>query len=238
MVQNALEKYNIIDPYLKKESSLSSIAKTNNIHLRTLQRWVVQYNKERLKGLDRKKRSDIGAYRKIATKTKELIEGLALQKRNITIATITRSIRSYCLEQNILPISYHTVRKIIKKIPKDLNILAKYGDKVYENSYEVVMRRESKYPNEVWQVDHSLLNVKILLDNEKEEFPWLTIVIDDFSRAVMGFCLFIGAPSAIQTALALRNALWYKEDKSWPVCGIPETLYTDHGTDFTSIHIS
>lgn len=53
----------------------------------------------------------------------------------------------------------------------------------------------------------------------------------------MGFCLFIGDPSAAQTALALRQAIWYKSDKDWNVCGIPEILYSDHGTDFTSTHI-
>jgi putative transposase len=50
--------------------------------------------------------------------------------------------------------------------------------------------------------------------------------------------LIYGAPSAIQTALALRKAIWYKEDKNWSVCGIPEILYSDHSTDFTSTHIT
>jgi putative transposase len=99
------------------------------------------------------------------------------------------------------------------------------------------MRRESKYPNEIWQVDHSLLSVKVLLEDGQIDFPWLTIIIDDCSRMIMAFSLFVGAPSAIQTALTLRNAIWYKQEKDWPACGIPETLYTDHGTDFTSTHI-
>ncbi len=42
----------------------------------------------------------------------------------------------------------------------------------------------------------------------------------------------------MQTALALRQAIWRKADPRWPVCGIPATLYSDHGADFTSTHIS
>ena len=65
MYRNAFDKYNIIKPYLEKESSLSFIADKNNINLRTLQRWVERYKQKSLWGLNRKKRSDSGKYRKI-----------------------------------------------------------------------------------------------------------------------------------------------------------------------------
>lgn len=160
-----------------------------------------------------------------------------MHKQNISIANITRKINEYCAGQNTTPSNYYTVRKVIQAIPKDMATLAKYGDKAYADKYEIIMRRESKYPNQIWQVDHCLLNLKVVHKDNAKEHPWLTIIIDDFSRAIMGFCLFIGAPSAIQTALALRKAIWYKQDKNWLVCGIPEILYTYHGTDFTSTHI-
>ena len=44
-------------------------------------------------------------------------------------------------------------------------------------------------------------------------------------------------PSAIQTALALRQAIWRKGRPGWQVCGIPGILYSDHGSDFTSQHL-
>jgi len=67
--------------------------------------------------------------------------------------------------------------------------------------------------------------------------PWLTVVVDDHSRAVAGFTTFVGAPSALQTSLALRQAIWRKTDPAWQVCGIPDVLYVDHGSDFTSTHL-
>jgi putative transposase len=42
---------------------------------------------------------------------------------------------------------------------------------------------------------------------------------------------------SIQTALALRQAIWRKGDPHWSVCGIPEAFYNDHGSDFTSHHL-
>ena len=40
------------------------------------------------------------------------------------------------------------------------------------------------------------------------------------------------APSALHTALALRQAIWRKSEPTWQVCGIPGILYADHGADF------
>jgi putative transposase len=54
---------------------------------------------------------------------------------------------------------------------------------------------------------------------------------------VAGYSLALTEPTALQTALVLRQAIWRKTEPRWPVCGIPEVLYTDHGSDFTSRHL-
>ena len=77
----------------------------------------------------------------------------------------------------------------------------------------------------------------MLDENGQAIKPWLTIVEDDYSRAVSGYYLSFEHPSAINTALALRQAIWRKVNPAWQVCGIPEKLYTDNGSDFISKHI-
>ena len=42
--------------------------------------------------------------------------------------------------------------------------------------------------------------------------PWLTVIVDDYSRAIAGYAVGLDAPSAMQTALALRQAIWRKSD--------------------------
>lgn len=42
----------------------------------------------------------------------------------------------------------------------------------------------------------------------------------------------------MHTALALRRAIWHKADPAFPMCGIPDVLYVDHGSDFTSHHLT
>lgn len=36
---------------------------------------------------------------------------------------------------------------------------------------------------------------------------------------------------------SLHQAIWRKAEPGWQVCGIPDVLYNDNGTDFTSKHI-
>jgi transposase InsO family protein len=64
------------------------------------------------------------------------------------------------------------------------------------------------------------------------------VIEDDYSRAVAGYRLSWSAPSAYQTSLALRQAMWVKDDPRWQICGVPSCFYTDHGSDFTSKHLS
>ena len=61
--QNAMDKYQVIAPYLKHEESLSNIAEESGVPKRTLYHWVNQYQQSGLKGLIRRKRSDSGSFK-------------------------------------------------------------------------------------------------------------------------------------------------------------------------------
>jgi putative transposase len=101
----------------------------------------------------------------------------------------------------------------------------------------LVHRREAPRSNAIWQADHAQLSIKLVKEDGQTARPWLTIVIDDYSRAIAGYYLGFDPPSSTRTALALRQAIWRKGQSRWHVCGIPEVLYTDNGSDFTSKHI-
>jgi putative transposase len=98
-------------------------------------------------------------------------------------------------------------------------------------------RREASEPNAIWQVDHAQLNIKLLRDDGSVGKPWLTIVKDDYSRAVAGYYSGFEPPSSLRTTLALRQGIWRKGDPPWEVCDIPDVLYTDNGSDFRSKHL-
>jgi putative transposase len=167
----------------------------------------------------------------------QLVEGLALQKPPLPITILYRQVVRVAREQGEPKPSYSVVYGIVRGLPEDLVTLAHEGGKAYSDAFELVHRREAERPNSIWQADHTPLDIELVREDGTVARPWLTVVLDDYSRAVAGYFLSFDAPTAMQTALALRQAIWRKVQPRWQVCGIPEVLYTDNGGDFTSQHL-
>ena len=234
--QAAMAKYKMIKPNLDYEKSLTEVSEDEGIALRTLQRWRKQYLEEGLIGLVHKKRADSGKTRLEPEVVCE-IEKLFFTYRKMSIATIQRQVCEFCSEKKLVPPSYNQVYKTIKSLPSSVGVLAHEGEKVYSEKFDLIKIREPKRPNEVWQADHTLLDIEIIDTKGIPKRPWLTIIMDDYSRAIAGYSLSFDSPSAIHTALTLHQAIWTKREFRWPICGIPEYFYTDHGSDFTSEHL-
>lgn len=126
---------------------------------------------------------------------------------------------------------------VIAALDPALKCLAHEGRKRYADAFELIGRREVEAPNASWQADHTELDFYILTEDGTPARPWLTLIIDEYSRAIAAHRLSLEAPSAIGTALTLRRVIWRKGDPHWQICGIPAVFYTDHGSDFTSEHL-
>jgi putative transposase len=232
----AFERFAFLRPFLEEGVPLARVARDRGIALRTARRWASVYRREGLAGLARKERSDQGT-RQLSDQLQQVIEGLALKKQPLSAAAIHRQIVTIAEQLGEAPPSYSTVYALIRKLDPGLVTLAREGTKAYANAFDLVYRHEANGPNAVWQADHTELDVWLKDGRGQPEKPWLTIILDDYSRAVAGYALSFSDPSAIQTALALRQAIWRKDRSGWQVCGIPSVLYSDHGSDFTSQHI-
>jgi putative transposase len=235
--KHALDRFHLLQPHLENNRPLKAVAAAAAIPFRTAQRWVSLYRQLGLAALARRKRTDTGQHRDISAKLKEAIEGIALQKPPLPVATICRQARRLAQDLGEEPPSYWLVYRIVTALPADLVTLAHEGTKAYSNAFELVHRREANAPNVIWQADHTPLDILLIRPDGEVAKPWLTTVIDDYSRAVAGYFLSFEDPSALHTSLALRQAIWRKEDSRWIVCGIPNILYTDNGSDFTSQHL-
>lgn len=74
--------------------------------------------------------------------------------------------------------------------------------------------------------------------------PWLTLVLDCYTRCILGFYISFNAPSARSTSKAAYMGLmpktWVREEypdivNDWPCFGKWETVVTDNGSDFISM---
>ncbi|MGK7892175.1 MAG: Mu transposase C-terminal domain-containing protein [Xenococcus sp. (in: cyanobacteria)] len=146
------------------------------------------------------------------------------------------------------PPSYKTVLRVVKPIQqKKEKSIRSPG---WQGTTLSVKTRDGQdiginHSNQVWQCDHTRVDV-LLVDRHGELIgrPWLTTVIDSYSRCVMGINLGFDAPSSQVVALALRHSILsksYSQDFQlhcdWGTFGLPECLFTDGGKDFRSNHL-
>lgn len=233
----ALERFRIIRPFLEEGVALATIARHHGLALRTARRWVSRYRAGGLAALTRSPRTDKGSHRALSPPLQELVEALALATPRRSVAAIHRTVSAVARDRGDTPPGYAAVYALVRALDPALLTLAHEGAKAYSETYDLLYRREVEAPNAVWQADHTLLDIVVLDDKGVPARPWLSVIVDDYSRAIAGYFLSFNAPAALQTALALHQAIWRKREPGWTVCGIPRVLYTDHGSDFTSRHI-
>jgi putative transposase len=90
-------------------------------------------------------------------------------------------------------------------LPKcGLLTLAHQGSKAYSEGYDLVHRREAARSNAIWRADHAQLGILLVRGDGQTLRPWLTIVIDDYSRAIAGYYLGFDPPSSMRRAVALH----------------------------------
>nr|WP_284877749.1 Mu transposase C-terminal domain-containing protein [Brevundimonas sp. MEB006b] len=106
---------------------------------------------------------------------------------------------------------------------------------------------EATAPNHIWLIDHTLADV-ILVDRRYRlpiGRPTITLVIDAYTRMCVGSYVSLGAPSIIQTSMALLRSFMPKDallesigqDWPWPCNGFPSVVHSDNGMDFRSLAI-
>jgi putative transposase len=138
---------------------LTHVARHQGIELRTAQRWLARYRREGFAGLARRSRRDRGQRHRLQPELQALIEGLALRKPPPTAALVHRQV-SDVARRNGWPVPhYKQVYRVIKQLEPALLTLAHEGSKAYRLTYDLLYRHEAENPNDLWQADHTLLDI-------------------------------------------------------------------------------
>ncbi len=94
-------------------------------------------------------------------------------------------------------------------------------------------------PLERAAMDHSRMDVLVVDESTGLPLgrPWITVIIDEYSRYILGYYLGFEEPSNVSMVRALRNALSPKDVSPdvkclWDAWGIIETLAVDNGLEF------
>lgn len=97
-------------------------------------------------------------------------------------------------------------------------------------------------PLSVGQIDHTTLDAMIVDETFRIPLgrPWITLLIDVYSRVVLGFFVSIRHASAAAVGRCLAHAFlpkdrWLRDralDISWPVWGVVRIVHADNGREF------
>ncbi|MEI2577495.1 Mu transposase C-terminal domain-containing protein [Scytonema sp. PRP1] len=221
--------------------------------MRTVRRLIDKWEKEGLIGLTQIERNDKGKHR-VDENWQEFIlktykEGNKGSKR-ITRQQVFIRVRARADELGVKPPSHMTVYRILQPEIDKQEKAKSIRSPGWRGSRLSVKTRDGKdlqveYSNQVWQCDHTRVDV-LLVDQHGEILgrPWLTTVIDSYSRCIIGINLGYDAPSSQIVALALRHGILPKNygseyglHEEWGTYGLPEHFYTDGGKDFRSNHL-
>ncbi|AZZ45368.1 MULTISPECIES: Mu transposase C-terminal domain-containing protein [Stutzerimonas] len=166
--------------------------------------------------------------------------------KGATVKKIHLSIIEECRRLELSPPSLSTVQRRVRKLSPLEKMTAIHGadyakEKLGLKTGKLVLSR----PLEQVQIDHT--EVDILLagteDGERAVRPWLTVVIDSYTRVILGFYLALHPPSAVSVAAALSMACFTKasflnaigaSSATYPFYGKPELIFVDNAVEFRS----
>lgn len=96
----------------------------------------------------------------------------------------------------------------------------------------VYLTRGPSRRNEVWEMDHKQLPVLVLPPRGPAVCPWLTTVLDDGTRSLIGWAIAL-TPHTGTVLTAIRMALVYDVARG-PYGAVPAAYRIDRGLEFTA----
>jgi putative transposase len=204
----------------------------------------------RLKGsadaLMRAVRADAGRLR-ISPDVREAIRDHLKRYRYVaepkTLPDILELVNGYCRKHGLREVSLGTLANFEREKTLKEKLEAQGRKKKVADAFrpKVGHLPNNDYPLAIVQVDHT--PVQICFVDEEDRQPigdaWLTLVIDTYSRMVLGFYLSFDAPSTLSTGLALAHAFLPKEEYlrslnvpgEWPCWGFPDLILVDNANE-------
>jgi putative transposase len=181
----------------------------------------------------------------VELRIEEAIDTVFKTRERPTLEKLRRDIRKDCDAAGLKPPSRKAIQARVSARSLRELVKAREGAAAARQRFAPVLPglRPSS-PLAIVQIDHTKVDIQLVDDLARAVVgrPWLTVLLDVFSRSVLGFYLSFDAPSAAGVALAVGQAVlpkpdWLTErglDLAWPMHGMPNTLHIDNAKEFHS----
>lgn len=133
-----------------------------------------------------------------------------------------------------------TLKSLLKTIPPEEIYASRYGKEAARHKFRTSIGSTfADAPLSVVEIDATRLDIIAVddLTGLPVDRPWLTVVLDVFTRCILGFYICYEPPSHASVAAALKHAIMPKVmhesiNGDWPMCGIPMMLVVDNALEF------
>jgi len=175
-----------------------------------------------------------------------VFEKFHLSRMRPNIVQTVTEIRRRCAAEGLALPSRGSITRRLKRIPDIDIVAARDGRKKAGERFRPVIGStpDTTAPLQRVQIDHTKVDLIVVdeINRLPLQRPFITIAIDEFSRAVLGFYLSLEAPSATSVGLCLVHSILPKDNWAnriglefpWPMYGRPDEIYVDNGSDFHS----
>lgn len=228
---------------------IKGIAKENNISMVTIYRWLNDYNVtgmvSSLAPLDKPG----GRGKSRLDETLELIINdtirdvyMTSQKKSQT--KVVEEVLLRCRNAGINPPHENTIRNRIARYSQKQKLEKRAGKVLTDRKAGPAAGHFSlaKHPLDVVQIDHTLLDIIVVSDRDREPIgrPWITVGIDVFSRMITGLYISMDPPGSLGTGICLSNSILPKDHLlakynlkgDWPVYGVMGSIHMDNAKEF------
>lgn len=218
-----------------------------HISLRTLQRWVKRFKEAQTNygcgyvGLLPRTKKQGNRLPKAPQPSRELLETFIAEHfetpRQAPASSVYRAYQRACSQQNLTALSRSTFYKRLKLRRTEKLLSKRKGTKVAYNSstwhWELTYTtpRHGDRPFAIVHIDHTQLDIELRSSSTGRLLgrPWLTLLIDAYSRRILSVYLTFDAPSYRACMMALR------------ICvqrfgRFPQAIVVDGGKEFHSVY--
>jgi putative transposase len=182
---------------------------------------------------------------KVEARVDEAVDAIYLKLERPTVKRLFGEVHRNCVAVGLKPPSMKALRARVSARSLRERTKAREGASVATDRFRQVRSGlRTERPLQVVQIDHTKVDIMLVDDVTRACIgrPWLTLVLDVYTRMVAGLTLSLDPPSAAGTALALTQAVlpkteWLKDraiNLAWSTFGLPEIIHVDNGAEFHS----
>ncbi|MFA6444243.1 MAG: hypothetical protein WCV99_18090, partial [Sterolibacterium sp.] len=167
----------------------------------------------------------------------EIIDQEVLTSTKSQISICYGMVRNLCADRGLLSPSEKTFRAEITRRRQEAIVLAREGRKAAYSCTEFHWQidqstpRHGERPFEIGHIDHTELDLELVDSRRGANLgrPWLTLLVDAYTRAVLAFFITFDPPSYRSCMAVIREAV-RRHGR------IPKVIVVDKGSDFNGIY--